>query len=199
VTMASNKDNAIADKLRNYGNTFFKQGRYFDALIKYNESLCRAETGSANIALAYANRSAVFMELKMYEKCLKNIQQAKDAGYPQGKIHNLNDRYERATTLMAESHPATTAAAQAENDPFQFYKLSYPAHPKNPDIVNCVKLAENAKYGRHIIASKDLGLETSSPSRSTLLKCFIKSRSTRLMITSSISIAHTVSTRTRST
>jgi len=156
VIMAQNKDNTIADKLRNNGNTFFKKGKYFDALIKYNESLCRAEIGSENMAFAYANRSAVFMELKMYEKCLKNIQQAKDAGYPQAKIQNLNDRYERATTLIAESHPATTAAAQAENDPFQFYKLSYPAHPKNPDIVNCVEYAENKKYGRHIIASKDL-------------------------------------------
>jgi len=149
--MASNKNNATADKLRDDGNTFFREGKYFDSIIKYNESLCRAETGSEKIAFAYANRSAVFMELKMYEKCLKNIQQAKDAGYPQEKIQTLNDRCERATKMLAESPPAAS-----QKDPFEFIKLSYPAYSKNPEIVGCLELAENEKYGRHIRANRDL-------------------------------------------
>jgi len=149
--MAQYKDNTFAEKLRNEGNVFFKQGKYFDALIKYNESLCLSKIGSVNIALAYANRSAVFMALKMYEKCLKNIQQAIDAGYPQEKIPTLNNRKERATKGLDESPPAPK-----QSDPFEFIKLSYPAHPMNPEIAECLELAENEKYGRHIIANRDL-------------------------------------------
>jgi len=150
--MAQNKDNKEAEKLRNEGNVFFKHNKHFDALLKYNESLCRSENGSVNIPLAYANRSAVFMELKMYEKCLKNIQQAKDAGYPQDKMETLNSRNERASLMLTKSFPA----APQESDPFKFIHLSYPANPKNPEIVDRLELAENEKYGRHIIASKDL-------------------------------------------
>src|ERR1700753_3100604 len=75
------KCNDISTKLRNEGNILFERKLWSAAMEKYNESLCFAEIGTENVSLIFANRSTCFLRLKMYEKCLNDIELAKKANY----------------------------------------------------------------------------------------------------------------------
>lgn len=54
------KSDDVARLDRDLGNEFFRKKKYREAMELYNHSLCFAENGSQNIALAYSNRSACF-------------------------------------------------------------------------------------------------------------------------------------------
>lgn len=43
----------------------------------YNKSMCFAKVRTEQMGLAYANRSSSFLNLKMYRKCLIDIEYAK--------------------------------------------------------------------------------------------------------------------------
>jgi len=151
VIMAPMKDNTLADKLRSEGNEFYKNGQYFEAMKKFNESLCCATMNSTSMGFAFANRSVIYFLMKEFRKCISNIQRAKEHGYPEIKLPVLDERLEKATRLKEVEVPA-----DPENNPFDYFKLSYPAHQKNCSIVECLELAVNNKYGRQLITNKDL-------------------------------------------
>lgn len=137
-----------SEALRNEGNLCYSDGRFFDALLKYNEGLCFAECGSANAALAYANRSAVYFELKLYERCSKNINLAKLNGYPEKKLDVLEKREEKCKEQKR--------VKKTERSPSDFFKLSYPVNKKVPFIVDCLEAKVSEKYGRHVITTRAL-------------------------------------------
>lgn len=106
---------------------------------------------SKDLAFAYANRSATYLVLKMHDECLLNIKWAREKGYPGEKIQKLNEREEKCIKLKK-----TEVKDPEEDDPLNFFKLSYPSNPKIPFVVDCVELRETGKYGRGIFAKKDL-------------------------------------------
>lgn len=142
------KDNAVADELRDEGNKSYQQKKFYEALILYNKSLCHAMPGSSQLGLAYANRSAVYMELKQFDKCLANIQLARDNSYPNET--KLKEREEKCNKLTR------THKGDKRNNPWSYFKLSYPPNEKIPFIVDCLELKTDEKYGRHIVTSRDL-------------------------------------------
>lgn len=88
------KDSAKASQFRLEGNEQFKIKRFYDALLKYNSSLqySSSDQNENNIALAYANRSAVFFHLNEFQLCLNDIESALSAGYPGKSIPKLLER-----------------------------------------------------------------------------------------------------------
>jgi SET and MYND domain-containing protein 4 len=142
------KHNKAAADFRNDGNLEFRQKKFIDALISYNQSLCNAVPNSENLSLAYANRSAVYLELKQFDKCIENIQLARAHGYKNEA--KLKEREERCEKLK-ETHQA-----DPENDPANFFKLTYPQSEKHPPFADCLEIKENKKWGRHIITNRDL-------------------------------------------
>lgn len=142
------KNQQYASSLREEGNNFYKQGKYFEALEYYNKCLCFAPPMSADIPLAYGNRSAIYLESKQYQLSLENIQLSRDSGYPLEKIQLLNDREEKCKAMMMK-HPT-----DPDDDPWTFFKLSHPANEKIPFIVYCLELKENKKFGRHIVTNR---------------------------------------------
>lgn len=149
MTMNSTKCNEKSEQLRAEGNKFYSQRSFFDALLKYNESLCFAETGSENLGFAYANRSAVFFEMKLYENCLSNIELAKLHNYPENSFEILNKREARCKELMKNE-------IQKSSSPWSFFKLSHPPNKKIPFIADCLEVKINEKFGRHVITNKNL-------------------------------------------
>ncbi|XP_070496115.1 N-lysine methyltransferase SMYD2-like [Chironomus tepperi] len=141
------KSDKLASKHRESGNSYYAQKEWFDALICYNKSITFSNSKKV-ICLAYANRSAVFFELKRYEDCMKNIQWARENRYPANKMLKLNEREKKCIDLMTKS--------VKPEDPWSFFKLSYPANEKIPWIANCVEMRTTEKYGRGIYATKDL-------------------------------------------
>lgn len=132
---SSVKNNSIAEKLRNDGNKFFGEQEYFKALLSYNHSLCFAETGTDSVGLAFANRSATYFKMNRFELCLENIELAKKHDYPADRIKKLDKRELECTNLMKTDTPDP-------DDVLNFFKLSYPANKKYPQMVDCLELRE---------------------------------------------------------
>lgn len=144
------KSDQLANKYRCEGNIFFHQRRFIDALLSYNKSLCYTHPGTEPAALCYANRSAAYLEVREFDHCLNNIQMAKDSGYPAEKLNKLNEREEKCKQLMKMHVP------DPEDDPFNYFKLSYPAHEKIPFLAKCIEFRQNKQYGKHLVTTQDL-------------------------------------------
>lgn len=126
---------------RKMGYKKFQEEEWLDAMSLFNQSLCYAEIGSVNVSLAYANRSACFFHLKMYDKCLVDIDLAKQAN-PTNLMPELDELREDCLKLMRN----------CENSD----KLSYEADKRFPGMAKVLEIRCDKKFGRHIIAKTDL-------------------------------------------
>ncbi|CRK87549.1 CLUMA_CG001346, isoform A [Clunio marinus] len=148
--MRDKKSNEIADKLREIGNFQFKKGDYHEALVAYNRSLCHALPDTEQFSFAFANRSAVYLKVKLFEKCLQNIELARKHGYPEEKQSKLNEREETCKKLIETFKDEIVETRK------DFFKLSYEANKKIPFIVKSLEVREDDKYGRYITTSSNL-------------------------------------------
>lgn len=148
--MYSSKSNIKSAALRSEGNKYYSDRNFFNALVKYNESLCYAEVESENMGLAFANRSAIYFELKLLEKCLANIELARANHYPNDNLVILEKREAKCNDFIRNQKEKKSL------DPFGFFKLSYPPHKNLPFIADCLEVKINEKYGRHVITNRDL-------------------------------------------
>lgn len=156
--MPSDKSDTVkscerAEKTRNEGNRLFVQKSYFDALLHYNESLCYAERGSEAIGLAFANRSAVYYEMKLFEKSLHNIELARLNGYPQKNIQILDKRAEKCLQQIE-----TGGAVKQDDNPFDFIKLSDDTNARLPFVSKSLELRRSEKFGRYVVTNRDLNV-----------------------------------------
>lgn len=147
--MINFKSEERSNELRAEGNKFYSQRKFFDALLKYNESLCFAPVANMSAGHSYANKSAVYLEMKLYEKCLNNIAKAKENNYPETNFELLNKREEKCKEMMKSSKEKCS-------DPWSLFKLSYPPHKNVPFIANCLEVKSSEKYGRFVVANRDL-------------------------------------------
>ncbi|KAG5675980.1 hypothetical protein PVAND_005836 [Polypedilum vanderplanki] len=145
--MRLTKSDEKANLYRFEGNNFYKAKKFYDAIINYNKSLCFSEIESENLGLAYANRSAICFELRMFDKCLKNISLARAHNYPKENSEILKNREKKCLEFIAR----TKSSACKE-----FFKLSHKCHEKIPYIVNSLEMKVNEKYGRHVVTNEDL-------------------------------------------
>lgn len=145
------KSSSKSDLLRSEGNQLYAQKKFYDALLKYNESLCVAEPDTVQLGLAYANRSAVYFETKIYDKCANNIKLAKKNCYPEENVETLEKREEKCFNFIKQRNDDLKS-----NEPQSYLKLTRPASKKNPFISECLELKSDKKYGRHIVTNKAL-------------------------------------------
>lgn len=81
------KNSNKSSENRQLGNGQFKAKRFFDALNYYNTSIRYAPkhtnvNDENDLALSYANRSAVYFHLNKFKMCLKDIESSFYYGYP---------------------------------------------------------------------------------------------------------------------
>lgn len=131
------------------GNEKFAKRQFRDAIIDYNRGLCLAES-NAQMSLLFANRSAVYFEVKRYSASLENIKLAKQLGYPADKIDKLLIREEKCKTLIE------TDDCNKDKISSDFFKLSYNNHKTIPFIVDALEIKQSKKYGRYIVTNRDL-------------------------------------------
>lgn len=141
------KSDQLSSALRVEGNKLYSARNFFEALVKYNASLCHAPKQSENLGLAYANRSAVFLEMKLFKKTLNNIELAKNNNYPLENIEILEKRREKCVAMMTQ---------QAKINESSFFKLSYKPNKKLPFAVECLELRSNEKFGKYIVTNKNI-------------------------------------------
>ncbi|CRK88878.1 CLUMA_CG002591, isoform A [Clunio marinus] len=144
------KDQNEPEFLRNEGIKFYNEGKFFEALESYNKSLCKTKLGSIDDALAYECRSVVYFDVNQYQLCLENIQFARDNGFPNERIHILDEREEKCKILLETQEKCN------DDNLWKFFKLSYPPNPKIPFIINCLELHKSEIFGRYVVANQDL-------------------------------------------
>lgn len=144
------QSNKKSDECRSQGNQLYASKNFFDALVKYNESLCLAEPGTGNLGLAYANKSAVYFEMKLYEKSLRNVELAKRNRYPEKNMEILKKREEKCVELKKNLKDDKKSL-----DPWQILKISQPSSTL-PFIADCLEMKTDKKFGRHIVTNRRL-------------------------------------------
>lgn len=154
--ISSKKSKYQSDLFRLEGNKHYTDRHFYDALKLYNKSLCYAEESSEAISTIYANRSAVYFECQLYEKCLNNITLATTENTTENQMKKLSLRkqmcLEKLNNKQEVKHQSDSSS--------EFLKLSYKANGKIPFIVNCLDVKSNDKFGRFVTASKELKVGT---------------------------------------
>lgn len=147
------KSDAIAESYRTRGNQFYGNKQFLEALECYNQSLCFAESGSKFFGLAYANRSAVYSELKLYENCLRNVELAKQNRYPTESLHKLQKREDLCMVMINNKDNLTPS-----NVPIgaEYLKLNHKANEKLPFIADCLEMKTSKVFGRYITTRSPL-------------------------------------------
>lgn len=145
------KSNKLSDKLRSQGNKFFSDGLFLNAIDEYNKSLCFAElTGDQfNLSVAYANRADALFRMDLPRDCLKSIELAKAANYP--------EHLELRLTLMAARCQEKIKFTLQPRPKYRL-QLSHPANEGIPFVAKNLRLKESEEFGRHIVTTQDLNV-----------------------------------------
>lgn len=138
------KNNERARAIRQTGNQMFglKGVNLYRALELYNQSLCIAVPGSQDHGIALANRSAVFLELRNPQLCLKNIHVALESGYPLRLMEKLKKRGDECIELMNKTQGDRKAGGSDAGAPDK----------PEPCIEACVERRETDDFGRYLVS-----------------------------------------------
>lgn len=147
------KNDTLSVKLRQTGNDFYTTKRKnFEALHYYNQSICFADTNSENVGIGYSNRSAVYFELKDYEKSLKNINLARCYDLPAKLKTKLKIRENICVDILEKLKLNSTKSHEKK---FQI-KMSHKSNPITPSISECLELVNSEDQGRYVVTNKFL-------------------------------------------
>lgn len=151
IFQSKNNDASLA--ARNRGNNFFiKDKDYVSALNFYNRSICLSTGDSENLAIGYANRSAIYLNSGFYKFCLENIELALQNNYPETLKPKLEQRKKECLELM-NNHEDSWEKFNKEKVEV---KLSYNANEQLPIVIEGLEYVTSEQFGRHIRAKQDL-------------------------------------------
>lgn len=142
----SEKSNDKSELCRKLGDVQFQQKMWKEALTLYNRSLCLAKLGSEQMGIAYAKRAQCFFQLKMYDKCLMDLDLARFSSYPKEHFDLLSMREEECLKKMADG-TVTASIIPA---------LSFNPHKKYPEMANVLKIHRASDDQWQIVATKDI-------------------------------------------
>ncbi|KAK3860966.1 hypothetical protein Pcinc_033028 [Petrolisthes cinctipes] len=106
---------AVEAKIK--GSKAYMKKRDGEALSKYNECLRLAPPDSPTLPIAYANRSAVLVQMAKYEDALHDLDRAEVAGYPSSLQHKLLARRIKCHTALGQLEQAREALQRLKNMP----------------------------------------------------------------------------------
>lgn len=151
------KNNQIAESFLVKAHESFKNAKNREALENFNQTLRFAATKSELIADAFFGRAKVYCQMKQYQKCIDNVQNAIQFAINDEKLKTykiLQDEIQLEISSSTEED--SKVRQQQENENNEFFSLSHDAHKKIPFIAECLDVKENDIYGRYIMTNKDL-------------------------------------------
>lgn len=151
MSLNATKSNSKAEALRRKACQMMENGHLYEALLKLNKSLCLTERCTRTVGMVYANRAELYFKLKLYDKCLNNIQLAGYESCPKDKIALLREIEDECLARVVDGE------IYAEN-PWEFFKLSYPSNPKLPHVIDCIEVKCDKKFGRYLITNQALNV-----------------------------------------
>lgn len=143
------KNDDMAEKCNLIGNQLFEEGRFIDAMEEYNKSLCFAENGSQKLALIYTNRSMCFLKLKMFKKCMADIELATQNQCLVQLLKILEKRKNDCRKSMeTEDDQSDSGAAE----------LHFEANDQFPCLANVVNIESSDEFGHRFLAAADIDI-----------------------------------------
>jgi hypothetical protein len=139
------KNETKSNLLKISGNENYSKKKFHEALVDYNESLCKAES-NVQKSLLYGNRSAVYFGMKKYSLCLENIKMAKKHDYPEDKLDKLNEREVKCQNFIESEDDSNSS----------FFKISQKSQKNIPFIIDGIEVKNSNKFGLHLITNKYL-------------------------------------------
>lgn len=182
--MPPGKSVTEAETLRADGNFLYKERDFEKALEFYNESIrtsphpkihirnsakaCAAEGNAASqledserdvnryqsLTSGYVNRSALFLMLKEYDRCLADIELALEHGNSNVVKAKLEERKEKCIKAKAKQGNANTGKPISNNAKIP-PKITEP-NPSVPCYSNAVKVTYSSAKRRHVVATRDI-------------------------------------------
>lgn len=148
------KDDDKADCYRLAGDRKFKNFEFAKAIESYNMSLSYAIPESPKILAAYLERASVYIQVELFDEAMKNI----DLGYVMARDdterHQLGIKKNKCLEAMER---LKSIIQYRKIIPKQLPpKLTFAPRRNVPFAGNCLEIAENDKFGRHLITTKDL-------------------------------------------
>lgn len=140
------KNNECARNELNLGMSLLELKDYINAIECFNKCLCFAEIGTEIHGIAFAKRSSCFYHLKMYDKCLIDIELAKKANCSRNHMKTLNQRIDECKKFINDG------ILMQSNGP----ALSYEPNEQLPILANAVNVETNPEGQQRIIANDDL-------------------------------------------
>lgn len=134
------KNNELSIHLRKEGNEKYFQKDYESAWIKYNESVCFAETKEI-LSLAYSNRSQCFLKMRMYDRCLVDIELSKEVNYCEQLQTKLENRKRECLNIIKSSCEKKIIAPEVNTFPY---------------IANSLEIQADEIFGRLVRAKRDI-------------------------------------------
>lgn len=143
------KGSSLSDHYRLKGMHQAVASNWYDAIELYNQALCFAEKESIDMGCAYADRSACFFSLKMYENCMVDIKLAKSNNCPAMFLSKLNKRYESCKKMLQ------TPIDDSDVSTFK-PELSCEANESCPSLAKVAQIETNEVFSRHVTANSDI-------------------------------------------
>ncbi|XP_031619235.1 uncharacterized protein LOC116338245 [Contarinia nasturtii] len=147
VKFGLQKNDLISTQLRHKGDQKFGENLWSEAMEYYNKSL-RFAIKAENASLAYANRAACFLHLKMFDKCLADIEMSKRVNCPLKEVMIKLDKCKADCLKRMRRNYQKETHDQAG--------LSYDCDVNIPCLADVLKIQYNEKFGRHIVAKCDI-------------------------------------------
>ncbi|KAM4702443.1 SET and MYND domain-containing protein 4 [Discoglossus pictus] len=152
------------------GNKSFGRRQYKAAAVLYSKAISHAGTGTEEMAVCFANRSAVLFYLGHYSACLEDIQHAQEHGYPDRLKDKILKRQEDCWQKLKQSCTSTSNTlnkevtglihpTKAPNQDDLRHKCLELELDKNPQLTNTcssLRLNFNTAKGRHLVAAQDI-------------------------------------------
>ncbi|XP_018413152.1 PREDICTED: SET and MYND domain-containing protein 4 [Nanorana parkeri] len=141
------------------GNKRFGRKQYTAAAVLYSKAISHGSPGTEEIAICFANRSAVLFHLGHYSECLEDIDRAQEHGYPERLKSKILQRQAECLQKLKQSGSSGIRLPSTES-----ISLTDPTRELAEDVV-CDKLQE-LKLDRNLQltnASSSLTMQFSSP------------------------------------
>ena len=161
------KDSGTSRLLRDRGTELYKQRNFQNALHYYSLATIFAEKGTEAAGIAYANRSAVLVEMGQFEEALEDVELALTNKYPDSRLQKLEQRRKKCQEsiqkklqdyLAIDGKVRKEMEAEMEdmkNLRNEILQLKKP-NPLIPAAADCVEIKFDKNQGRHLVVTGDI-------------------------------------------
>ncbi|KAJ8679815.1 hypothetical protein QAD02_015602, partial [Eretmocerus hayati] len=147
----SEKSSTKSAKIRKRGNDLFlKNNRenYRMVLSLYTKSIAYAPLKSEELALAYGNRSALWLHMHKYDLCLIDLGRALDITKSNSLAQKLSSRRDKCWNHLSSAVPK---GQKPSKSPIRIT-------PSKSSLcgADCIMVKHDKKYGRHYVATRNI-------------------------------------------